>query len=135
RVGAKSGALRRALPSSLSSSWTAREALLGFSSPSGMRCRGTWACPASVYIGLRSSVSSAEDTCECRAMRRLLWSALRDRRVLCHELALRTVGCEAHDDDPAGLDSGHDALAERGVHDVVAHAVVGGRRLRARGGP
>ena len=39
-------------------------------------------------------------------------------------LRSRAVRGEAHDDDPAGLDPGHDAVAERGVHDVVADAEV-----------
>src|SRR3954453_20848253 len=61
-------------------------------------------------------------------------SALLDRRVLRHELALAAVRGEAHDDDAAGLEADHDAVAEGCVGDGVAHAVLGARRpgLRAR---
>src|SRR4051812_35307559 len=47
-------------------------------------------------------------------------SAAPDRGVVGHQLALRTVAREAHHDDAAGLGAGDHALAERGVHDVVA---------------
>ena len=43
-----------------------------------------------------------------------------DRRVVGHQLALGAVVGEAHDDDPARLDRGDDAVAEAGVDDVVA---------------
>ena len=55
-----------------------------------------------------------------RAPRRA--SALADRRVVGHELALAALAGEVHDHDAAGLDAGDDALAERGVDDVVADA-------------
>src|SRR4051794_18108944 len=45
---------------------------------------------------------------------------LGDRRVLGHELALAAVTGEPHDDHAARLRADHDALAERGVDDVVA---------------
>src|SRR6185503_1938130 len=71
-------------------------------------------------------------------------STARDRRVAGHQLALLAVAGEAHDDDPAGLDAGDDALTERRVDDVVAEPeglVLGLRSLaaatrpRARAGP
>src|SRR5579859_2629093 len=40
-----------------------------------------------------------------------------------HQLALRAVPAEADDHDPAGLDAGDHALAERGVRDVLTQAV------------
>ena len=63
-------------------------------------------------------------------------SAFPDRRVIRHQLALRAVAREAHDDDPAGLGGRDHALAERGVDDVVAEAEdgAGGVRLRLGGG-
>ena len=53
-------------------------------------------------------------------------------------LRSRAVAGEAHDDDPAGLDAGDDALAEGGVDDVVAEPEAtpdGSARRRRRRGP
>src|SRR4051812_44873410 len=50
------------------------------------------------------------------------------RRVLGHQLALRAVAGEAHDDHAARLDADHDPLAEGRVQDVLAEPE------RARGG-
>src|SRR5829696_7733846 len=47
-------------------------------------------------------------------------SALPDRRVVGHQLALRAVAREPHHDDPTGLRAGHHTVAEGGVDDVVA---------------
>src|SRR3954449_4998775 len=55
---------------------------------------------------------------------------LGERRVLGHELALRAIRREPHDDHPARLGTGHDALAERGMDDVVAQP----ERAASRGG-
>ena len=51
------------------------------------------------------------------------------------ELALGAVAGEAHDDDPAGLDAGDDAVAEGGVDDVVAEPEATARRRRRRAAP
>src|SRR5947209_11399398 len=63
-------------------------------------------------------------------------SAPRDRGVGRHELALRSIAGEANHDDPAGLDPRDHALAEGGVHDVVAEAELRrGRGLALRALP
>ncbi len=49
-------------------------------------------------------------------------SAPAHRRVLGHQLSLRAIVGEAHDDHAAGLDAGDHAVAERRVHDVLAEA-------------
>src|SRR5690348_13437592 len=64
--------------------------------------------------------------------------ATADRRVVGHQLALRAVAREAHDDDAAGLGADDHALAERGVYDVVTEAedvpAVAGELGARRGG-
>src|SRR5918997_5976804 len=47
-------------------------------------------------------------------------SAAPDRGVVGHELALAALAREVHHYDAAGLHAGHHAVAEGGVHDVVA---------------
>ena len=80
----------------------------------------------------------------------ILRVALRDRRVLGHQLALAAVGGEAHDDHAAGLDARHDASPNAAwmtsspmrnsavvrrrsppPHDIAPRADVRGARLAA----
>src|SRR4051794_175973 len=65
------------------------------------------------------------------------YSLLPDRRVVGHQLAVGRLAREADDDDPARLDAGDHAVAELGVHDVLADAedrsVTPGAGLRRRG--
>ena len=61
-------------------------------------------------------------------------SALRDRRVLGHELALAAVRREAHDDDAAGLQADHHAVAEAAwmTSSPIRYSALGAVRARAR---
>src|SRR3954449_11958760 len=91
------------------------------------RTRAATALPSMIWAAMEAGTLPPRRGCTPAAE-----SALADRRVLGHELALGAVAREAYDDDPAGLDARHDALAERRVDAFVAHAVVGAGRVRAR---
>src|SRR3954451_9598311 len=101
-----------------------------FPIPTRRRCPRSGSCATSTPCAAPSPErgTSAWFTPEGR-------SALLDGRVLGHELALAAVRGDAHDDDAAGLEADHDAVAEGRVDDVVAHAVLGARRVGLRVGP
>src|SRR5215212_5474248 len=93
------------------------------------------------YSATNASTSAATSarTRAATALPSMIWAAtaliLRpafcDWRVARHELALRAVGGEAHDDD-VRLDRCHDAVPERRMDDVVADAELRrGRGCRA----